>query len=109
MGWFSKKEYSPADRSSRQQCWEARDGFFHCLDGLGVVNALDPKQQKSIGDQCGNEEHKFRGSCAESWVKYFKEKRVVDYKKEQFVKEMEKQNATPIELTPEQMHNQRKK
>lgn len=104
MGWFSKedKEYHPIDRSSRRQCWDSRDAFFQCLDKIDVINPLDPAQQKKIKQNCQKQEAKFHNSCAESWIKYFKEKRVVDYKKEKFLKEMEQQNATRIELSPGQ-------
>lgn len=112
MGWFSKegnnKEYHPVDRSSRKQCWDARDDFFECLNNIDVINALDPSQEKKVKSKCGTQEKKFNNSCAESWIKYFKEKRVVDYKKEKFLKEMEQQNATKIELTPQQMASSRK-
>lgn len=107
MGWFSKEkqdnQYHPVDRSSRKQCWDARDAFFSCLDGIDVINAQDPSQQKQIKQSCRKQESQFHDSCAESWIKYFKEKRVVDYKKDKFLKEMEQQNATRIDLSPEQV------
>lgn len=110
MGWFSKDkgtEYHPVDRSSRRQCWDARDSYFRCLDSIDVINALDPAKQKQIAKNCSQDETRFHNSCAESWIKYFKEKRVVDYKKEKFLREMEEQKATRIDLTPEQVVNKR--
>lgn len=108
MGWFSnkedtKKEYHPNNRSSRKHCWDARDEFFQCLDKINVVNALDPAVEGKVNKSCSTQEKKFNENCATSWISYFKEKRVVDYKKEQFLKEMEQQNAQKIELTPEQV------
>ncbi|SCU98372.1 LAFA_0G17458g1_1 [Lachancea sp. 'fantastica'] len=104
MGWFSKTK--PMDdqskapsRSSRKQCWEARDGYFRCLDNISVVNALDPKHHDDIKKSCHGEEDKFEQDCATSWIKYFKEKRVVDYKREKFMKEMESKNAQQIDLS----------
>ncbi|SCU85003.1 LAMI_0C09758g1_1 [Lachancea mirantina] len=104
MGWFSSSPKpmddpsKPPMRSSRKQCWESRDAFFTCLDRIEVVNALDPSQTGAIKSQCSKEESRFEQDCATSWIKYFKEKRVVDYKREKFMKEMEEKNAQKIEL-----------
>ncbi|KAG0680079.1 hypothetical protein C6P41_000347 [Kluyveromyces marxianus] len=96
MGWFSKQKEmddptKAPSRSSRKQCWESRDLFFACLDKIDVVNALDPKHQKVIKSTCSSEEAKFEHDCATSWISYFKEKRVVDFKREKFLKQMEEQ------------------
>lgn len=94
MGWFGKQKAmddptKAPSRSSRKQCWESRDLFFGCLDSINVINPLDAKHQKSIKASCSSEEAKFEEDCATSWIKYFKEKRVVDFKRERFLKEME--------------------
>lgn len=96
MGWFGKQKAmddpsKPPMRSSRKQCWESRDLFFGCLDKINVINPLDPKHEKDIKTSCSAEESKFEEDCATSWIKYFKEKRVVDFKRERFLKEMEEQ------------------
>lgn len=104
MGWFSKSDNEGSTskaptRSSRKQCWESRDSFFSCLDTINVINALDPKYEKDIKVNCKDQEEKFERDCATSWIKYFKEKRVVDFKREKFLKEMEEQNAQRIDLS----------
>lgn len=104
MGWFNKTKSmddptKAPTRSSRKQCWESRDLFFGCLDKINVVNALDPQHEKEIKTQCSKEETKFEQDCATSWIKYFKEKRVVDIKREKFLKEMEEQNAQQVDLS----------
>lgn len=89
----------PPSRSSRKQCWESRDTFFRCLDGINVVNALDAKHADAIKASCSAQERAFEQDCATSWIKYFKEKRVVDYKREKFLKEMEEKNAQQVDLS----------
>lgn len=94
MGWFSKEkkeEYHPNNRSSRKQCWEARDEYFQCLDKIGVVNALDPKQQPTVEKHCSKQDQRFDDNCATSWIKYFKEKRVIDFKREETIKRIEQE------------------
>ncbi|CUS20899.1 LAQU0S02e00892g1_1 [Lachancea quebecensis] len=104
MGWFTKAkpiddQSRPPSRSSRKQCWESRDVFFQCLDKISVVNALDPKNQEAIQKNCKDQENKYEQDCATSWIKYFKEKRVVDHKREKFMQEMESKNAQQIDLS----------
>ncbi|SCV05061.1 LANO_0G17612g1_1 [Lachancea nothofagi CBS 11611] len=104
MGWFNKTkpmddQSKPPLRSSRKQCWESRDGFFQCLDKISVVNALESKHEDAIQKSCKTEEGKFEEDCATSWIKYFKEKRVVDYKREKFMQEMESKNGQQIDLS----------
>ncbi|QLG73564.1 hypothetical protein HG535_0F00740 [Zygotorulaspora mrakii] len=107
MGWFTKDaaahEYQPNNRSARKLCWEARDDYFACLNSIHVVNALEPQHQQQIEKACSNQDRNFNENCAASWIKYFKEKRVVDHRKEQFMKDVERENAQIIELTPDQM------
>ncbi|AMD20224.1 HDL520Cp [Eremothecium sinecaudum] len=103
MGWFSKQkemddQTKPATRSARKQCWESRDEYFKCLDKINVVNALDPKNADMIKSHCKAEETKFDQDCATSWIKYFKEKRVVDIKKEKMLQNMEKEGAQLVNL-----------
>lgn len=100
MGWFTKEtaDKLPNNRSQRKQCWGSRDEFFTCLDSIGVVNALDSDNAKRIASQCAQQEDEFEKNCATSWVKYFKEKRLVDYQKQQFIKKVEEENAQIVDL-----------
>lgn len=102
MGWFTKDsdDKIPNTRTQRKQCWDSRDEFFTCLDKAGIVNALDSRHSKDVSKNCGKEEQAFEENCANSWVKYFKEKRLVDYQKKQFLEKVEKENAQIVNLTP---------
>ncbi|KAF2087225.1 hypothetical protein K490DRAFT_42647 [Saccharata proteae CBS 121410] len=107
MGWFQSTPAAPAgpkpssdgafeapDRSSRAHCWEARDAYFACLDRAGIVDSVTNKDQAAA--QCGPEGKAFESNCASSWVQYFKKRRIVDYKKEQTMKQLEAEGARPL-------------
>ena len=82
MGWFdwlgSNTSNSPApepskdggyiapDRSSRTQCWEARDAFFSCLDKNGILDSV--KEDDKAKQFCAPELKQFEKDCAMSWV-----------------------------------------
>lgn len=87
--FFSKKEEEaePPSRSKREQCWASRDLYFQCLDKSGIDNPLDPTKEKQAKKDCGSEDKQFQKDCISSWVKYFKEKRPFDLKKERLLKE----------------------
>ena len=53
-------------RSERQRCWEARDGFFACLDANNIVDPL--KNEKEANKACRAEHAKFEQDCAAQWV-----------------------------------------
>lgn len=101
MGWFSSSSDSSAaaakptsdggyiapDRSARQLCWEGRDSFFQCLDRHNIIDAIkeDDKARKS----CPKELKQFENACVESWVKYFKQRRVMEYQRDLTIKRLE--------------------
>ncbi|CDR42914.1 CYFA0S10e03774g1_1 [Cyberlindnera fabianii] len=92
MALFSSstpKESTPPNRSKREQCWDARDKYYQCLETNKVDNPLEDKFAPVIKKECSSVEKEFEANCASSWVHYFKEKYVVDLKKERFLKEME--------------------
>ncbi|CAI4712222.1 BBL_G0042490.mRNA.1.CDS.1 [Saccharomyces cerevisiae] len=96
MGLFSfdggrKESQPPNTRSQRKLCWESRDAFFQCLDKADILDAMDPKNSKSIKSHCKVENEKFEENCAHSWIKYFKEKRVIDFKREETIKRIEQE------------------
>ncbi|GMM34777.1 Coa6 protein [Saccharomycopsis crataegensis] len=102
MAWFGSSSEDNAKaptRSTRKQCWDSRDKFFVCLDGLKIDNALDDSKQQEIKKHCAAQEKLFERDCAHSWVKYFKEQRFYAIKKERFIKEMEEQDASPLPLS----------
>ncbi|KAH7039094.1 cytochrome oxidase c subunit VIb-domain-containing protein [Macrophomina phaseolina] len=77
MGWFSSSTpagpkpssdgaFEAPDRSSRVQCWEARDAFFQCLDRHNIIDSVTNKDEAAA--HCGREDKKFAQNCASSWV-----------------------------------------
>lgn len=79
MGWFgSSNEKSPSpepsndggyiapNRSRREQCYEARDSFFRCLDQNGILDSV--KEDEKARNSCPKELKEFEKDCAESWV-----------------------------------------
>ncbi|KAF8905678.1 cytochrome oxidase c subunit VIb-domain-containing protein, partial [Mucidula mucida] len=59
-------------REDRQQCWDARDTYFACLDRVGVVKAGQEGQTV-----CREEAKLYKMNCAESWIEYFNQRRVI--------------------------------
>lgn len=78
MGWFgssetASKQVTPAEtikeppgRVKRAQCWDARDGFFKCLDKNGILDSV--KEDEKARAACSSELAKFEQNCAASWV-----------------------------------------
>lgn len=86
MGWFSsspaekgKEEkavedhptslggtYTPMKRAERQKCWEARDGYFGCLDRNNILDAV--KDADAAASKCAPENKVYEQDCATSWV-----------------------------------------
>lgn len=103
MGWFSKQkelddQTKASTKKSRKQCWESRDRYFECLDRIDVVNPLDASKKDKIKKNCGKEDEMFNDNCATAWVKYFKEKRIVDVKKEMMLKKIQEEGGQLINL-----------
>lgn len=82
------------DRSSREKCWEGRDLFFSCLDKSNIIDSI--KEDKEARRQCGKELAQFEGSCAKAWVKYFKEKRVMEYNRDKTIERIKKEDAAKV-------------
>ncbi|KAL8760723.1 MAG: hypothetical protein Q9184_003103 [Pyrenodesmia sp. 2 TL-2023] len=113
MGLFSSSSPAPSpqspkptpdgafiapDRSARDRCYEARDAFFACLDRAGIVDSI--KESDAAGRECGGLEKGMGRECAASWAKYFKQRRVMEWKKQ---KAYEKLAADGAEGMPEGM------
>lgn len=45
---------------------------------------------------CGGEERDLRRECAESWVTYFKQRRVMEVKKSAMIEELRKEGAEEL-------------
>ncbi|KAI4180253.1 MAG: hypothetical protein L6R41_007351 [Letrouitia leprolyta] len=90
--------YIAPDRSARDRCYEARDAFFACLDRANIVDSI--KEAEKAEEACGKLERGMGRECAASWVKYFKQRRVMEWKKQ---KTYEKLAAEGAEGMPENM------
>ncbi|KAA8646085.1 hypothetical protein EYZ11_003737 [Aspergillus tanneri] len=107
MGWFpwsssdsARKNASDGgriapDRSSRQRCWEGRDLFFSCLDENNIIDAI--KDDKEARRKCGKEIAEFESACSKTWVKYFKEKRVMEYNRDKTIERIKKEDAAKVQ------------
>ncbi|KAL9595158.1 MAG: hypothetical protein Q9219_006614 [cf. Caloplaca sp. 3 TL-2023] len=113
MGWFSpssssfSSSSSPStpqptsdgafiapDRSARDRCYEARDAFFACLDRAGIVDSLAEADKAEAA--CGNVERDMGRECAASWVKYFKQRRVMEWKKQKTYEKLAAEGAEGV-------------
>ena len=89
--------YTAPDRSARALCWEGRDAFFQCLDRNGIVDSIrhDEKARKA----CPKELQAFEKSCVDSWVTYFKKRRVMEHQRDQTIKRLEGEGAQGMTTT----------
>lgn len=81
--------YEAPDRTKRARCWDSRDAYFACLDRNNILDAL--KQSDDAAAKCGTEAIGFERDCVASWVKYFKQRRVAEYEKEQLLRKQEEE------------------
>ncbi|PYH89237.1 hypothetical protein BO71DRAFT_403211 [Aspergillus ellipticus CBS 707.79] len=105
MGWFSSSSEAPKtasdggriapDRSSRARCYEGRDMFFSCLDRNDILDAI--KEDKEVRRKCGKEIAEFETACSAAWVKYFKEKRVMEFNRDQTIERIKKEDAAKVQ------------
>lgn len=83
-------------KSSRQLCWDARDSFFACLDANNIVDS--DKDRKTTKAHCADVEKAYEANCIESWIDYFKQKRVQGIERDAKIKELEKRGAIRMEV-----------
>ncbi|MCJ1392418.1 hypothetical protein MMC18_005285 [Xylographa bjoerkii] len=86
--------FEAPNRSARSACWTARDAFFACLDAHGVVDSITNKEEAERC--CGAEEKGLRRDCASSWVTYFKQRRVMEFKRKQTLEKLAAEGARPM-------------
>ncbi|KIV96795.1 hypothetical protein B0A52_01048 [Exophiala mesophila] len=72
--------YVAPDRNARDLCYESRDLFFECLDKNDILSAV--KEDEKARKVCPTEYAEFERDCAKTWIKYFKEKRVMEYNRD---------------------------
>ncbi|KAL1985125.1 hypothetical protein VTN96DRAFT_8254 [Rasamsonia emersonii] len=107
MGWFSfgssdgPKSAKASDggriapdRSSREQCYNSRDLFFECLDRNDILDAI--KNDADARKKCGKEIAEFESACSKTWVKYFKEKRVMEYNRDKTIERIKQEDAAKV-------------
>lgn len=56
------------DRSERKRCWEARDGYFRCLDRHDVIDSVTGEGKTVADRECAAEGKVFEQDCATAWV-----------------------------------------
>ncbi|KAI9775579.1 MAG: hypothetical protein M1835_005791 [Candelina submexicana] len=83
--------FEAPDRSARAHCWEARDGFFACLEKNGIIDSI--KEKEVADERCGKEGKVFERDCAKSWVQYFKKRRVMEHKRDLTIAKIDADNA----------------
>ncbi|KAI1841327.1 hypothetical protein JX265_007912 [Neoarthrinium moseri] len=86
------------DRSERKRCWEARDGFYRCLDKHSVIDSLKGEGKAIADKQCAKENAQFEQDCATAWVKYFKQFRIAEYQKKKAFERLEKEGANKMAI-----------
>ncbi|RMD42286.1 hypothetical protein DV735_g2825, partial [Chaetothyriales sp. CBS 134920] len=86
--------YIAPDRNAREQCYESRDLFFRCLDKHDILDAIseDDKARRL----CSEEVAVYERDCAKTWIKYFKEKRIQDYKRDLAIKQIQEEDAKSL-------------
>ncbi|KAJ6578068.1 cytochrome oxidase c subunit VIb-domain-containing protein [Mycena capillaripes] len=95
MGWWpfgsseSSADPSPPTRQERQKCWESRDAYFACLDGVGVV-----KPGTEGNGACSAENRVYEKTCAQSWITYFNERRKLAFQQKDMLAAANAQNAS---------------
>ncbi|KZF21765.1 hypothetical protein L228DRAFT_248501 [Xylona heveae TC161] len=107
MGLFSSAPPAPAapkpsadgafeapNRTERRHCWEARDGYFACLDRNNIIDSI--RNSETANSKCGKEDQEFERNCATSWVQYFKKRRVMEYNRDQTLEKLKAEGAQPM-------------
>ncbi|KIW11184.1 hypothetical protein PV08_10484 [Exophiala spinifera] len=79
------------DRNSRELCYESRDNFFTCLDKNDILDAI--KEDDKARKVCAKEVTDFERDCARTWIKYFKEKRVMEYTRDRTLEKIQQDDA----------------
>jgi len=86
--------FEAPNRSARTVCWEARDGFFACLERNNIIDSI--KESDAAAKACRTESAVFERDCASSWVTYFKQRRVMEYNKKQTLERLKSEGARPM-------------
>jgi len=69
----------------------SRDIFFECLDKHDILDAN--KHDAESRQKCPKEVADYEQDCAKSWIKYFKEKRVMEYNRDATIEKIKKDDA----------------
>ncbi|KAJ9504111.1 hypothetical protein LTR99_005960 [Exophiala xenobiotica] len=82
------------DRNAREICWESRDIFFECLDKNNILDAI--KEDDKARKACSKEVADYEKDCARSWIKYFKQKRVMEYDRDRTLQRIQQDDAKMV-------------
>lgn len=82
------------DKDKRQKCWNARDGYWQCLDKNAPAYSTTSGEDQP--NACAKLRKLFEQECPAQWVKHFDRKRTY----EQF-KEKMNQGYDPVDKTKE--------
>ncbi|QIX00993.1 hypothetical protein AMS68_006510 [Peltaster fructicola] len=109
MGFFSNPSAAPQaktssdggfiapDRTERAQCWEGRDAFFACLDRAGIVDSV--KEDGRARQACPKELAQFETACKDSWVTYFKKRRVMEHQRDATIQKLSAEGAQGMNIS----------
>ncbi|KAF9164682.1 hypothetical protein DFQ27_001884 [Actinomortierella ambigua] len=75
-------------RKDRQECWNARDAFFACLDDAKVVDPAKPEAQSV----CPDLRKLYESKCMKSWADYFNKRRVLAVEQKDMLEQMRAQH-----------------
>ncbi|KAJ5943949.1 hypothetical protein N7516_004117 [Penicillium verrucosum] len=67
------------------------------LDGI--------KDDKKARQKCAKEVAEFEAACSQSWVKYFKEKRVMEFNRDKTIERIQKEDAAKVKELKEKGWN----
>ncbi|KAF7513674.1 hypothetical protein GJ744_007725 [Endocarpon pusillum] len=82
------------DRSAREKCYESRDRLFDCLDRNDILDAV--KEDEKTRRVCKGENEVYERDCAKAWIKYFKEKRVMEYNRDRTIERIKADDARMV-------------
>ncbi|KAJ6152464.1 hypothetical protein N7497_006783 [Penicillium chrysogenum] len=96
MGWLpwssgdsNKNEASDGGRIARtERVARAAGRANDILDGI--------KDDKKARQKCASEVAEFEAACSQSWVKYFKEKRVMEFNRDKTIERIQKEDAAKV-------------
>ncbi|KAI7238364.1 hypothetical protein KC330_g2650 [Hortaea werneckii] len=91
MGWFSTGNSQAAPPPPEP----SQDGGFIAPDRNGIIDSV--KEDEKARQACAPELAQFEKACASSWVTYFKKRRVMEFQRDQTLRKLNAEGATPMD------------